>query len=157
LDRFESEEGAWSMSGAPDGAMQDAASLLPDDVTMQRALVEGTASEIGGAFFQSLARHLASATGTRYAFVAEFEPPNLARTVGFWARDRIVDNIEWDLRGTPCEDVVRGEMCHHPTGVKDLFPADRPLVEMGIESYLGVPLHGPSGETLGHLAVFDER
>src|SRR5437763_14695686 len=28
---------------------------------------------------------------------------------------------------------------------------------MGIESYLGVPLRGMDGTTLGHLAVFDDR
>ena len=33
----------------------------------------------------------------------------------------------------------------------------RPLVERGIESYLGVPLCDPEGKVLGHLAVFDDR
>src|SRR5262249_42671984 len=47
--------------------------------------------------------------------------------------------------------------CHHPTGVKERFPADRLLVELGIESYFGVPLRDPAGETLGHVAVFDDR
>src|SRR5262249_4584012 len=55
------------------------------------------------------------------------------------------------------EDVVRGNLCHHPCGVKAKFPDDRPLVEWGIESYLGVPLAGANGAHLGHLAVFDER
>ena len=53
--------------------------------------------------------------------------------------------------------MVKGHLCHHPAGVKDQFPHDRPLVEMGIESYLGVPLLGPAGNHLGHLAVFDEQ
>src|SRR5947207_10799376 len=42
-----------------------------------------------------------------------------------------------DLSGTPCEDVVRGELCHYPTGVARRFPDDKPLVEWSIESYLG--------------------
>ncbi len=137
--------------------MTPESSLLPDDVAVLRAIAEGTASDTGEAFFGSLARHLAAATGTRYAFVAEFLPPRRARTVGFWARDRIADDLEWDLHGTPCEDVLRGELCHHPTGVKDRFPTDRPLVELGIESYFGVPLRDPDGTTMGHLAVFDDR
>src|SRR5262249_14353670 len=37
------------------------------------------------------------------------------------------------------------------------FPEDKPLVEWGIESYLGVPLCDAHGTHLGHLAVFDER
>src|SRR5262245_27657652 len=128
---------------------------MPDDATVLRALVEGTAAYTGDTFFQALVRHLAMATGARYAFVAEFVPPDRARTIAFWAVDRIAESIEWDLRGTPCEDVIRGELCHHPTGVWERFPDDKPLVEMRIESYLGVPLTDAARKTLGHLAIFD--
>jgi formate hydrogenlyase transcriptional activator len=119
-------------------------------------LVETTVHRTGPAFFQSLVQHLAAATGTHYAFVAEFAGAAKARTLAFWFRDRIADNFEWDVVGTPCEDVVKGELCHHPYGVRTKFPGDRPLVEWGIESYLGVPLRDAQGGHLGHLAVFDE-
>jgi PAS domain S-box-containing protein len=120
-------------------------------------IVEGTARATGKAFFDSLVRHLAAAVGARYAFVAEFASSTHARTLAYWFRDRFLDTIEWDLRGTPCEDVVRGNLCHYPTGVKERFPGDKPMVEWGIESYLGVPLLDAEGNHLGHLAVFDEH
>ncbi|MGH7225860.1 MAG: PAS domain S-box protein, partial [Gemmataceae bacterium] len=128
-----------------------------DDVATLRAIVEGTAHSTGEAFFNSLVRHLATAVGTRYAFVAEFAGRTRARTLAFWFRDRITDNIEWDVIGTPCADVIRGNLCHHPSGVTVKFPNDKSLVEWGIESYLGVPLKSEKGEHLGHLAVFDEQ
>jgi PAS domain S-box-containing protein len=128
-----------------------------EELTALRAIVEGTARHTGQEFFQSLVRHLAGAVGTRYAFVAEFAGDMRARTIAFWFRDHLADNVEWHVVGTPCEDVVRGNLCHYPAGVKDRFPADRPLVEWGIESYLGVPLCDAQGRHLGHLAVFDER
>ncbi len=132
--------------------------VVSDDVPVLRAIVEGTARSTGEAFFQSLVRHLAEAIDVHYAFVAEFtQVRTRVRTLAYWAAGRICDNIEFDLAGTPCEEVVRGSTCHHPVGTKDLFPQDRPLMEMGIESYLGVPLRDESGEVLGHLAVFDER
>src|SRR5262249_10900078 len=126
-----------------------------EELAALRAIVEGTARATGQEFFQSLVRHLARAVGTRYAFVAEFAGPSRARTLAWWFRDHIRDNFEWDVTGTPCEEVVRGHLCHHPSGVKDRFPDDRPLVEWGIESYLGVPLCDAAGQHLGHLAVFD--
>src|SRR6516165_8615873 len=61
------------------------------------------------------------------------------------------------LPGTPCEDVMRGRLCHHPTGVKDRFPQAKPLVQLGVESYLGTPLLDSEGNVLGLLAVFDKR
>jgi PAS domain S-box-containing protein len=128
-----------------------------EELAALRAIVEGTARHIGQEFFQSLVRHLAPAVGTRYAFVAVFAGGTKVRTLAFWFRDRITDNIEWDVIGTPCEDVVRGNLCHYPTGVRDRFPDDRPMVEWAIESYLGAPLCDAQGRHLGHLAVFDER
>ena len=78
------------------------------------------------------------------------------RTLAYWYQDRFTDD-EWDVNGTPCADVVCGNLCHHPAGVKDKFPADKLLTDLGIESYLGVPLRNAKGEHLGHLAVFDEQ
>jgi len=92
-----------------------------DELVALRAIVEGTARHTGQEFFQSLVRHLALAVQTRYAFVAEFAGGTRVRTLAFWCRDRITDNLEWDVIGTPCEEVVRGNLCHHSAGVANGF------------------------------------
>ncbi len=136
-----------------------AASAADDqEIAALRAIVEGTARNTGEVFFESLVRHLARAIGVSYAFVAEFAGGNeRVRTLAFWGKGELRENVEYALAGTPCEDVVRGGLCHHPVGVKDKFPDDHDLAEMGIESYLGVPLLDGEGTVLGHLAVFDEQ
>ena len=129
-----------------------------DEIAALRAIVEGTARNTGSAFFESLVEHLASALSVKFAFVAEFARSQArVRTLAYWGKGRIKENIEFDLDGTPCEDVVRGDLCHHPQGVQARFPRDHELVEVGIESYLGVPLVDGDGRVLGHLAVCDER
>src|SRR6201993_4670524 len=125
---------------------------VSDELGALRAIVEGTARHTGQEFFQSLVRHLALAVETRYAFVAEFLGGTRVRTLAFWCRDRITENVEWEVIGTPCEDVVRGNLCHYPTGVSQRFPEDKRSVGWGIESYLGVPLCDAQGKPLGHLA-----
>jgi len=123
-----------------------------------RAIVEGTSTETGDGFCQSLVRHVAQALGVSYAFVAEFAGAKTrVRTVAFWAKNEIAPNIEYDLAGTPCEEVLQGGLCHYSRGVREKFPQDRALIDLAIESYLGVPLVDARGEVLGHLAVFDER
>src|SRR5262249_22960877 len=113
---------------------------IADELDALRAIVQGTASSTGDEFFRSLVQHLARTIGARYAFVAKLATLNTrVRTLAYCFRDSIIPNVEFDLAGTPCEEVVQGSLCHHPAGVKDLFPRDRPLVEMNIESYLGVP------------------
>lgn len=127
-----------------------------EELAALRAISEGTAGAIGNEFFRSLVRHLAAAVGVRYAFVATFAGETRVQSIAYWSRDRIIDNVEWSLQGTPCEDVVRGELCHYPSDVAKRFPEDRALVDENIESYLGVPLCDGQGKHLGHLAVFDE-
>jgi formate hydrogenlyase transcriptional activator len=136
------------------------ASPASDDgeIVALRAIVEGTARSTGEAFFESLVSHLAAAMGVSYAFVAEFAGAETrVRTLAYCGKGESLPNVEFELAGTPCEDVVRGGLCHHPLGVRRKFPSDRDLIDLGIESYLGVPLLDSEGKVLGHLAVFDER
>src|SRR6516225_5082104 len=132
----------------------------PEELTALRAIVEAASHGSGEGYFQAFVRNLARLVNAHYAFIAEFASPETtarARTIAFWARDHIADNFEWTLAGTPCEEVVHGALCHHTSGVWQVFPDDRPLVEWGIESYLGMPLRDPQGRVFGHVAVFDER
>lgn len=122
-----------------------------------RLLVAGTAGTTGEAFFRSLVRHLAAALGKTNALVGELRGTRV-RTLAVWSNGREVENFEYDLDGTPCEEVIRVlEVCVHPRRVSTLFPTDSMLVEMGIESYLGAPLIGSGGQVLGVLAVFDRE
>src|SRR6516165_10586531 len=114
-----------------------------EELTALRAIVEAASNSSGEEYFQAFVRNLARLVDAHYAFIAEIASPeaaNKARTIAFWARDHIADNFEWTLAGTPCETVVHGTLCHYPSGVRQAFPDDRPLVEWGIESYLGMPL-----------------
>src|SRR5262249_30341555 len=112
-----------------------------DEVEVLRRLVEGTSRSTGEGFFRSLVRNLARVTGSAYCFVAELtEVETRVRTLAFWGKGRLLDNAEYDLAGTPCEGVVQNGVCQHPSGVQQRFPRHRLLQEMGVESYLGVPL-----------------
>src|SRR5262249_50915603 len=126
--------------------------------TILREIVEGTATAIGEEFFRALVRHLATAINVRYAFVAEFADVNTrVRTLAFWDSEKFVNNFEYDLPGTPCQDVLAGNICHYPEKVAELFPADAGLVRLKAVSFLGVPLIKPNGEVLGHLAAIDTK
>lgn len=142
------------------GEMSTMSVLSPadhDEVEMLRALVEGTSRSTGEAFFQNLVTRLVVALDVHAALVAEFTAPLHARTLAYYTGGRIVETVEWDLPGTPCEDVVKGDLCFHPDGVWRKFPQDESLAKAKIESYLGVPLTDANGEHLGHLAVFHTR
>ncbi len=132
--------------------------VTDDPDKLLRILVEGIASETGGAFFSALVRTLATALGVRHAFVAEWaRGPSRVRTLACWSDGALVPNFEFDLPGTPCEEVLTGRVGHHASGLQQLFPLDTALAGWHAESYLGVPLQSTAGKVLGHLAVIDDR
>jgi PAS domain S-box-containing protein len=133
---------------------------VTEELTALRAIVDAASYGSGEDYFRALVCTLARVVGTRWAFVAQFASPEThtkARTIAFWDSDRIVENFEWTLAGTPCEDVVHGNLCHHASGLRQKFPDDPYPRAWGIESFLGVPLCDSQGTVLGHLATFDER
>ncbi len=123
-----------------------------------RSIVEATADKAGLEFMRHLVKNLARSLGVAYSFVAEFAgAADRVRTIAFWGGDDWRPNIEYGLAGSPCERVVRGEFCIYRDDVQRLFPADSDLVALGARSYLGIPLRGAQGQTLGHLAAIDTR
>jgi len=124
-----------------------------------RSIVEGTAAVTGGDFFSSLVQHLASALQVRYAFVAECQDRarTRARTLAFWKGDAFGENFAYEVAATPCRTVLEGQLCHYPEQVQQLFPGDPDLVELGAQSYLGLPIADTSGRPIGHLAVLDDK
>ena len=122
-----------------------------------RSLVEGTVASTGADFLRELVKHVAAALGIRYAFVGYLLPESRIRTLAFWKGDGYFDQIEYNLDGTPCTKVIRGETCHYAQGVQQLFPRDQDLVTLGVTSYLAVPLKDPKGQVLGHLVAMDVK
>jgi PAS domain S-box-containing protein len=122
-------------------------------------IVEGTSAELGADFFRSLVRHLAGTFGVRYALLGEVmeDAPDRVRTLAAWVGDDFGENFEYELAGTPCENVVGKTTCLYESGVQEHFPDDHLLVEMGVIGYLGAPLFDSSGNALGILVVMDDK
>ena len=121
-----------------------------------RAIVEGTSSVTGEAFFRSLVKHLATALKIDYAFVNQRidEQSTLLCTLAFWAHDKIAKNFTYDIVGTPCEKVIdNNKIQFYPTGLKKHFPDNQMLIDIGADSYLGVPLVDSSGQPIGLMGV----
>ena len=82
--------------------------------------------------------------------------PEIANTMIVYSQDKYLENFQYNLKGTPCEQVVNKETCVFPEGVAGLFPGDVMLEQMGIEGYAGVPLRNRTGKTVGILVALFE-
>jgi formate hydrogenlyase transcriptional activator len=145
------------MSAEPGDAVNRAIASWNAEVAF-RPVVEATADKSGLEFLRHLVKNLAESLGVAYAFVAEFAGSgDRVRTIALWNGREWLPNIEYALPGTPCEQVVGGQLCLYRDNVQGLFPEDADLVALGARSYLGVPLRDANGQTLGHLAAIDTR
>jgi diguanylate cyclase (GGDEF)-like protein/PAS domain S-box-containing protein len=122
------------------------------------ARLQDCASGVSGReYFEQLLRTLADVLQVRHAFIGVVTSPAATRirTLAWWTGDGFAENLEYDLAGTPCADVVASKECLFLDGVHARFPEDRILREMGIVSYHGIPLFHRDGTPLGLLSVFD--
>ena len=133
--------------------------LDPKPEDLLRHLLEGTSAKIGREFLQALVRSTAQAMNVAGVWVTEFIPErNVLRTLAFWMNDQFVEDFEYSLKGTPCEQVIRkGRLLHFPDRVIELFPDDADLPKLNAISYAGVPFLQPDGSILGHLSALDTK
>ncbi len=127
------------------------------DEVMQQIVV-GTAAVMGDEFLKSIVKHLATILRVKYAFIGELvgDKQSNIKTLAVWANGELVENFEYSLNDTPCENVLENKACYIPNKVQSFFPKDQLLVEMEVESYLGVPLHDSGKKCRGLLVVMND-
>ena len=148
-----------------EGELQSILSLA-SDITVEkkmeealRAMAEGVDARSGETFFQSLCLQVARTVEARYATVAMLLPERdrMVRTLGFCADGKVMPNKTCSLVGTPCYNVTSGEVCYYDRDVRQHFPEDQLLQELGANSYMGMPLHATDGRVIGMIAVFSDN
>ncbi len=120
-----------------------------------REALELSSGKVGSAFLEQAAAQIADLLGAEIVLVGELDEGDdgLAHTAALWMDGDIREPIRYALAGTPCEKVLRQELCTYPSGVAASFPGDLMLAELGIESYAGTPLLDTRGEPIGVLAA----
>jgi len=124
-----------------------------------RSLLSATALYTDEAFFRNCIRDLAGVYGVRFAFIGLFTDASetAIRTLAVWNRDHFAENFQYQLAGTPCQDVLELSMELVTSGAQERYPDDELLVQLGIESYFGAPLISPSNRLMGLVAVMDDK
>lgn len=135
---------------------------IEEDITEQklvelalREIAQGKIATTGMEFFTSAALYLGSTLGVDYVIIGKLNKGSQAEisTLAVYDHGTIVDNFSYSLIGTPCEFMLETKQCYHSIGVKDLFPEDKLLKEMGAESYFGTALWDSGGNPIGLIAV----
>lgn len=126
--------------------------------TLLQSLIEGVSNTRGHDFFQRIVPLLNSVIGADYTFIARLDIPSYsANTIALVAKGKLVDNISYSLEHTPCANVSDDSFCCYPSDVCAAYPKDELLVQMGVEGYLGTPLHDLTGRVIGIIVALYQQ
>ena len=88
-----------------------------------------------------MTEHLNAVLHVDYVSIGELsDGGRRIRTVAVSAGGRNLDNLEYELDDTPCQQVLEHGRYFDHHDVQSRFPLDEFLVQMGFQSYLGVAL-----------------
>jgi two-component system cell cycle sensor histidine kinase/response regulator CckA len=131
--------------------------LRPDGDILRESLrlaAVGVATPGAGNVFRELVRHLAVALDVDHAFIGVLEPgsTDTVRVISGYFFRQFDDDFTYDLKDTPCENVIGQQFRFYAEGVQRLF-ADPHVKELQTEGYAGIPLYDSRGGVLGIMSI----
>ena len=100
-------------------------------------------------FLAEVALQLAKCLGADDVLIGEQIEDKKVRTLALCRQGALIDNIVYNLRDTPCEQVATCGTCLFLSGVAEKFPGDPFLRQLGAEAYVGAPLRDSQGSVIG--------
>lgn len=125
---------------------------LRKQLTLINETVSTEIYNLGDSFFEQIVIKLNDALGADYTFIGELNDDNMKMsTISLVNKEGLMDNFSYQLKDTPCENVIGQTPCSFSKDVTLIFPKDQLLVDMGIEAYTGIPLYNSKSIPTGIL------
>ncbi|RMF92562.1 MAG: PAS domain S-box protein [Candidatus Schekmanbacteria bacterium] len=118
-------------------------------------LAETLSKITGENFFVQVVKILTEMLNVDYAFIGMLidKESEKIKTLAVSKRGKAIENFEYLLKDTPCENVVGKKLCSYPKNIQSLFPKDRILKEMNAEGYVGIPLFDSKRLPIGVMGL----
>ncbi len=119
-------------------------------------LSKGVSQENFNDFLFECVLQLTQLYNAKFGFIGQLIGPENTHVRTLFVVDdgRQVDNFEYELEGTPCQDILNYDKELIPNNASELYKEDEMLVQMGVESYFGSPLINENKIT-GLISVMD--
>lgn len=149
----------------PDGKIRSVLSVTRDITSRRKAerallrVAQVVSQPVTSDFFWDLTGQVVDALDAKGGAIVILEPeqPREVRTFTFVLDGQRIEDVCYNIEGTPCQDIILGFPKAYDVGVKELFPSDKMLLEYELEAYAGAPLSDSRGKVIGLVAVFYGR
>lgn len=101
---------------------------------------------------------LSDALEANYVFIGKLVPGNRIETAAISKEKKLLNNFVYSLTNTPCEKVIRKEGFVYIEDISLKYSRTSLFVELGIKSYMGIPIYTSKGIPIGVLvAMYNHR
>lgn len=118
-----------------------------------RTISEQTAGITGEDYLLQLAKFVTSCLNIRYAMVSKYSNAEHTRMkmLSYVERHEALEGFEYELSGTPCEIVMKGNEFFCANNLELSYPKEK-----DINSWIAVPIYSPTtGKPIGNIGGFD--
>lgn len=123
-----------------------------------KKIINSLGNSSGQVFFEKTALNLLSALKLDYIFISKLNATKtVTKTIAYAYKGKIIENVSYDLKDTPCENVSHDSEVCIIHDVINKYPKDKYSKELGMEAYIGAPLHNSSGEVFGLMVAMSEK
>lgn len=136
-----------------DGTTVNALEIIRDIYSVDQLLS-------GKKYIRELVKRLAQTLKVKFVMVGHAVEPQAksVQTDFLFANGKFVDNVVYELEGTPCTKILCGTRVNcYSSSVQAQFPHDQMLKDLNVESYMGAPFLHTDGGLLGLLVIMDDR
>jgi PAS domain S-box-containing protein len=108
-------------------------------------------------FIKTTAKFLGNLLQIDYVLINKYsiDFPGKTDTLVVYHKDKFLPNISYELKNTPCNNVINKNISACKSNVQSKYPKDIMLVDMNVDSYIGIPLWSSVGEPIGLIAFID--
>lgn len=125
---------------------------------MLSMLVKHTSKVTGDTFLRTITELLAKIFGVSMAQIAKVDHSSqTAETLYYWPECEENHTSRYDFTTGPSMNAVKGYTTFYPSHLRDLFPNDRIIRKLHVESYVGAPIYNTSGVVSGLLVMMDRK
>ena len=121
-------------------------------------LTEGNLSRLkGNEFFSETSKYISRILNLDYVFIGKYDDNNKIKILASAQTDSLAGNTCDDLNSSVIKHGLNSSMCSFSDDVKTLFPNNKLLDSLGVNSYLEIPLINSKNEIVGLLTGLGKK